>query len=94
MNKLHGKGIYTWADGRSYDGAYIDDKKEGFGVYIWPDGRKYEGQWLNGKQHGEGKFTNTKGKSRRGEWKEGEKIKWLDDEKTSQNPSQTVESGG
>lgn len=46
---MHGQGIFTWADGRMYQGEYYDDKKQGYGVFTWPDGRKYEGQWLNGK---------------------------------------------
>ena len=40
---MHGRGTYTWADGRLYDGEYKYDKKEGFGKYIWPDGKTYEG---------------------------------------------------
>ena len=40
---MHGRGIFTWADGRRYDGEYVDDKKEGHGVFIWPDGRRYDG---------------------------------------------------
>jgi len=27
MNKMDGKGIFTWPDGRQYLGEYIDDKK-------------------------------------------------------------------
>ena len=46
---MHGEGIYTWADGRRYEGQYEMDKKHGFGVYHWADGRIYEGCWLNGK---------------------------------------------
>ena len=46
---MHGYGIYTWRDGRRYEGYYKDDKKEGFGIYIWEDGRKYEGEWVDGK---------------------------------------------
>jgi len=42
---MHGKGRYTWKDGRAYEGEYVDDKKHGFGVYTWPDGRRYEGEW-------------------------------------------------
>ena len=34
---MDGIGIYTWADGRHYEGAYTDDKKHGYGVYTWPD---------------------------------------------------------
>ena len=58
---LHGKGIYTWPDGRKYEGEYKDDKKDGEGVYTWPDGKKYDGGWKDSKQHGEATFTNTKG---------------------------------
>ena len=47
---MHGKGIYTWKDGRRYEGDYFNDKKHGFGVYAWADGRRYEGEWKKGKQ--------------------------------------------
>lgn len=40
---MHGQGIYSWPDGRKYDGEYLDDLKNGFGSYYWPDGRKYTG---------------------------------------------------
>ena len=47
---MEGKdGIFTWADGRRYEGDYVQDKKEGHGVFYWPDGRKYDGEWMNGK---------------------------------------------
>ena len=49
MNQMHGKGKFSWADGRHYDGEYINDKKHGYGVFSWPDGRIYSGQWKNGK---------------------------------------------
>jgi len=32
---MHGRGTYTWKDGRKYDGEYIDDRKHGFGIYTW-----------------------------------------------------------
>lgn len=38
----HGFGSYTWPDGHSYAGDWIEDKKEGFGKFNWPDGRVYE----------------------------------------------------
>lgn len=49
MNKMHGIGVYKWADGREYHGHYIDDKKQGIGKYLWPDGRYYEGEWFDGR---------------------------------------------
>ncbi|MFZ3019058.1 MAG: hypothetical protein WA056_11440 [Gallionella sp.] len=30
--EIHGRGVYTWADGSQYDGEYRDGKRSGFGV--------------------------------------------------------------
>lgn len=67
-NKMHGYGLFTWADGRKYEGQYFDDKKEGRGVFTWPDQRKYDGLWVNGKQEGPGIYYNQKGEARYGKW--------------------------
>jgi len=45
---MHGKGTFTWADGRCYVGEYANDLKEGQGTFTWCDGRKYEGAWEKG----------------------------------------------
>ena len=37
-NRMEGKGIFNWSDGRKYEGEYLDDKKHGFGRFEWPDG--------------------------------------------------------
>lgn len=29
--------VFTWNDGRRYEGEYKDDKKHGYGVFEWPD---------------------------------------------------------
>ena len=76
---MHGQGIYSWPDGRKYDGNYDMDKKHGYGVYYWQDGRKYEGQWSGGRQHGEGRYTSSDGKIRRGLWRDGKRVRWLDE---------------
>ena len=66
---MHGVGIYSWPDGREYEGEYLNDKKEGYGRYVWPGNQKvYEGQWKAGQQHGDGYFTLISGKTRRGQW--------------------------
>jgi hypothetical protein len=36
---MNGNGIYTWKDGRRYEGEYLNDHKHGFGIYLWDDGR-------------------------------------------------------
>lgn len=35
---MNGRGLFTWPDGRKYDGDYIADLKEGNGFFVWPDG--------------------------------------------------------
>jgi hypothetical protein len=46
---MHGRGLFKWPDGRTYEGEYISDKKEGHGIFLWPDNRKYDGYWMRGK---------------------------------------------
>ena len=51
---MHGEGIFTWANGRRYEGHYEKGNKNGFGI-IFENGKKYEGYWLINKKHGVGK---------------------------------------
>ena len=74
---MDGHGVFTWSDGRKYEGEYVDDKKEGEGVFTWPDGRKYDGKWKNGKQHGKGVYHSQKGETKHGIWNEGKRERWL-----------------
>ena len=48
------KGLYTWLDGRRYEGDWLDNNMHGKGIYTWKDGRKYEGEYINDKKHGHG----------------------------------------
>merc|ERR1719240_472159 len=76
-NLMHGIGLFTWSDGRTYEGAYQKDQKHGQGVFKWPDGRVYNGQWKGGKQHGTGTHIAVKGGEKRsGEWVDGDRICW------------------
>ena len=73
---MHGKGTFTWKDGRKYIGDYKDDKKEGYGEFYWPNGLVYKGQWQDGKQHGEGKMYRTDNPDEvlESKWANGQKI--------------------
>jgi hypothetical protein len=73
---MQGKGVFTWPDGRKYEGEYLNDKKHGFGIFTFKDGRVYEGEWENGKQHGRGKYKKKK-IMREGIWEYGVRTKWL-----------------
>ena len=43
MSKKEGEGKYTYADGSTYEGQWLDNKINGFGSYLWADGRKFYG---------------------------------------------------
>ena len=52
MGKKHGNGKFTWADGSTYIGRFVDNNIEGQGEYVWSDGRSYKGSWKNNKMEG------------------------------------------
>jgi hypothetical protein len=58
---MHGKGVYTWPDGRKFIGSYANDKKEGAGTFFWLNNSQLEGTWKAGKQEGIGIYTSSKG---------------------------------
>lgn len=76
---MHGKGVYTWNDGRNYEGEYQYDKKHGHGIYTWADGRQYDGSWANGLRNGKGKYILKNGSFREGIWLDDKRIKWIDE---------------
>ena len=47
-DKMQGRGCYTFADGRRYEGEYHANQKHGRGVYKWPSGLLFTGTWVRG----------------------------------------------
>lgn len=45
----------------SYDGEYVNAKKEGLGKMIFPNGDSYHGMWKNDVMEGEGTFVYDNG---------------------------------
>jgi len=70
MSKLifHGRGKYTWGDGRVYEGDWVEGKIHGKGKFTYSNGNVYEGDWLDGKYHGKGKYTWASGDVYEGDW--------------------------
>ncbi|CAE7647017.1 UACA [Symbiodinium microadriaticum] len=56
-SKKHGRGVYTWPDGREHRGQYQLDTASGFGTFSWPDGKQYHGFWHNAHIIGPGVFS-------------------------------------
>ena len=60
MDKKHGHGVYTWADGKRYDGMWENGRQHGEGKYIsddkvklgiWKEGKRIK--WLNDTEEGD-----------------------------------------
>lgn len=49
MNTMQGSGKYIWADGREYDGAWVNGLQHGIGIYT-ADGSKRKSLWKEGKR--------------------------------------------
>lgn len=49
-DKKHGLGVFTWPDGRSYDGEWANGKQDGKGVYKGSKGNKRTGIWKEGRR--------------------------------------------
>jgi hypothetical protein len=47
--------MFTWSDGKKFEGTYKEDKKVGYGEYYDSDGTPiYKGQWQSDKPAGKG----------------------------------------
>ncbi|OQR97636.1 hypothetical protein ACHHYP_10201 [Achlya hypogyna] len=64
-------GVYAFADGGKYIGAWKDSKQCGPGTAEYPNGCKYRGNWRDGKYHGLGTWEAPDGTKYEGMWKEG-----------------------
>ena len=58
-------------NGDSYEGEYMNDKKNGKGIYIWKNGSKYEGNFQNDYRHGYGQMRWQDGRTYKGNWLNG-----------------------
>jgi len=46
---FHGKGVYTFSDGRKYVGSWKNGLRNGYGEFYFPDGWVDKGQWKDDK---------------------------------------------
>jgi hypothetical protein len=69
----NGEFVYTWPDGRRYDGSWKDGKFHGLGVHTWPNGGKYVGQYKVGLKHGYGVYDWSDGSKYEGQFANGKR---------------------
>lgn len=63
QGKMHGKGIYTWANGSKYDGEFKDNERHGLGKFTFVKGDNGIASYDNGEWQGDvfvaqGEFVN------------------------------------
>jgi hypothetical protein len=83
---MEGHGVFSWTDGRKYDGEYKADNKHGNGTLTWPDGKILTGTWKLGRLDGV-VTLEIKGKQYKGEWLKGKKQRWLKEPTCRKVPS-------
>jgi hypothetical protein len=54
--RKHGKGIYTWHDGSTYEGDFKNDARNGNGLFHWKNGESYKGDYLEDDRTGQGLY--------------------------------------
>jgi hypothetical protein len=55
----------------SYEGDYLNDKKNGWGYFEWESGNTYRGRYVNDEREGFGEMRWTDGSVYRGTWHKG-----------------------
>jgi len=71
--KANGKGKLTWANGRIYEGGYVNGHMTGSGVKTWPNGDRYEGDFVDGRLEGQGQLSMATGSIYKGGFLNGKK---------------------
>ena len=69
-NLMHGKGIFAYTNGESYEGDFVDGEKCGFGKFIATNFGKYEGEFKANFKNGKGKEEFPNGDVYDGEFKD------------------------
>ena len=71
QGKIHGKGVYRFANGNVFKGAWKANRMHGRGRFTWSDGREYVGHWQEDLRHGKGIMRWGDGKEYDGTWDKG-----------------------
>lgn len=45
---MHGFGVYCFANGHRYEGAWHEGRRQGLGMYTFRTGETQSGHWQNG----------------------------------------------
>ncbi len=70
---VNGQGVYKYPSGATYEGKWVDDKREGKGIFRSADGDVYEGNFVNDNKEGEGTYIWKSGTKYVGAFKNGKR---------------------
>ena len=81
-DKHHGKGTFTWEDGKKFVGEWKNGKREGEGKIIFPNGNYLKGIWSNDILNGEVSLWSDNDKLiEKSRYKNNKKIKVINENK-------------
>ena len=72
LNKMQGRGTFTYKNGDVYVGNWNEDVRSGFGKIDYKEGSSYEGSWTNDERSGAGTYYFENGDRYVGNWSEDE----------------------
>ncbi|MDI1243534.1 MAG: hypothetical protein PSX80_16610 [bacterium] len=67
-NCVNGKGKQVYSTGHTYEGDFVNGKREGRGVLLFKSGGVYTGQFVNDLPNGKGKKTSISGDTYEGDF--------------------------
>jgi hypothetical protein len=69
--KKNGVGSFTWLNGATYSGEWLNSKPDGQGEMVYSNGEKYTGEFKDGIIHGKGAYSFPDGQRHVGGFKDG-----------------------
>ena len=70
-NCENGFGKWVYTDKTTYEGDWVQTKKQGQGTETWPNGYIYKGEFRNSEWSGKGTLIFPDGSAYEGEWANG-----------------------
>lgn len=68
-------GVYTYANGDTYDGGFVNGVRSGRGTLTTASHEKYIGQWKNDQMNGSGIYCYVNGDKYNGNWTDSKRDK-------------------
>lgn len=70
---VNGQGVFKYPSGATYEGKWVNDKREGKGIFRSADGDIYEGSYVNDNKEGQGTYIWKSGTKYVGAFKNGKR---------------------